>query len=64
MKKESVNYRSYLLRMWQVEQNGEPAWRASLEEAESGKRRAFPDLDALFSYLHAETAEGPSAKKE
>ena len=64
MKKESVIYRSYLLRLWHIDQNGESVWRASLEEVESGKRRAFTDLKALFSFLQNETDPGPGAQKE
>ena len=47
---------SYLLRLWQIESQGRLVWRASLQEARSGERRGFPDLEALIAYLREETA--------
>ncbi len=57
MNQEEVIFRSYLLRLWRVKQNGDWGWRASLEEAGTGQQRAFTNLDALFSYLAAVSAE-------
>jgi hypothetical protein len=51
-------YVSYLLRLWQVASQGRLVWRASLEEARTGQRRGFPDLEALFAFLSEETAAG------
>ena len=56
MKKEKGTYRSYLLRLWQVKQNGDIGWRASLEEAGTNQQHAFADLEDLFRYLVTETA--------
>lgn len=66
MTKENVTYRSYLLRLWQVKQNGDVGWRASLEEAGTNQRHAFADLEALFRYLvtETETAVTPSEQEE
>ena len=55
MTKENITYRSYLLRLWLVKQNGDVGWRASLEEAGTNQRQAFADLEALFRYLVTET---------
>ena len=50
-------YRSYLLTVWE-ERSEEPdtpsAWRFSLEEARTGKRRGFADLEALIAFLRTE----------
>jgi hypothetical protein len=64
MKHPKGAYRSYLLRLWQVKQNGEWDWRASLEEVETGKRWIFINLEMLFSFLQAEPAESSNAYKE
>ena len=47
---DSRTYQSYLPRLrWAQEDGG--VWRASLEEVESGERRSFPCLEALWDYL-------------
>lgn len=46
-------YHAYLLKIW-LETDGEmskSAWRFSLEDAHSGTRRGFTDLDSLWVYL-------------
>lgn len=57
MEKDEATYRSYLLRLWQVEQNGDSTWRCSLEEARTGQRQNFANLAAMLGYLLAETDE-------
>lgn len=64
MKTEKATYRSFLLRLWRVEQNGDLIWRCSLEETGSGWHQKFVNLDALFGYLNAETGGPTSAKEE
>jgi hypothetical protein len=44
-------YRSFLLRLWQVTEKGEQEWRASLENVESGEKHGFSSLEELWSYL-------------
>jgi hypothetical protein len=54
---EPPRYRAYMLRMWEVrgEQPAQPSmWRFSLEDPETGKKRAFADLQALTGFLEAE----------
>jgi len=50
-------YRSYLLTVWE-DQSAEPdmpsAWRFSLEEARTGRRRGFAGLEALIVFLRTE----------
>ena len=48
-------YISYLLRLQRVREHGRWIWRASLEDAESGERISFPDLQSLFCYLESTT---------
>jgi hypothetical protein len=51
---EQSAYQSYLLRLWRVKE-GEEGWRASLESAQTGERRGFATLDALFDYVRSQT---------
>jgi hypothetical protein len=53
--REPLDYQSYLLRLWR-DNNEEKGWRASLESAQSGERKGFADLDALFDFLRRQTA--------
>lgn len=63
-------YRSYLLTVWQ-ERNVDPsspgAWRFSLEDARTGRRRGFAGLEALVAALQDMTEDraterGPEAR--
>jgi hypothetical protein len=49
-------YISYLLRLWQTEDDGTLAWRASLESAHTGERQGFASLAELCAFLEQETA--------
>ena len=51
---EQPVYQSYLLRLWRVKEADE-GWRASLESAQTGARRGFATLDALFDYVRSQT---------
>lgn len=64
METKKATYRSFLLRLWQVEQNGDWIWRCSLEETGTGWHQKFVDLEALFGYLDAETGAPPFAQEE
>jgi hypothetical protein len=46
---------SYLLRLWQVERNGELVWWSSLENSRTGEHQAFADLEDLFAFLNEKT---------
>ena len=48
-------YEAYLLRLWQVETEDGPVWRAALEDAQSEVQRSFADLSELFAYLLEKT---------
>ena len=56
---EPSDYQSYLLRLWRAKER-EGGWRASLESAQTGERKGFATLDALFEYVRAQTRAGPS----
>ena len=51
---EQSDYQSYLLRLWRAKE-GEGGWRASLESAQTGERKGFATLDALFEYVRSQT---------
>jgi hypothetical protein len=54
---ESRRYRVYLLRLWQATgKDGQPAWRAALEDARTGERLGFADLARLCAFLRKQTA--------
>ena len=46
---------SFLLRLWQVESQSIPVWRASLEDPATGERKGFADMEALMQYLNSVT---------
>ena len=52
-------YVAYLLRLWQVRNGENTHWRGSLQDAHTGERHGFANLQALFDFLRART-EGAS----
>jgi hypothetical protein len=48
-------YLAYMLRLWQVEGEGESFWRASLESPHTGERHGFASLETLFAFLEQHT---------
>jgi hypothetical protein len=64
---ESINYRSYILRLWQ--ETGAPSqewgvWRFSLEDPDTHQRRGFACLELLAAFLQNETRYRPSRTKD
>lgn len=57
---EQRYYVAYLLRLWRTGDGGAPAWRASLEDAHTGSRIGFADLQSLFDYLRRQTEQSAS----
>jgi len=53
-------YLAYLVRLWQVQNQGVFVWRASLEDAHTGERHGFSDVKSLFAFLAEQTA-GPNS---
>jgi hypothetical protein len=56
-------YRSFLLRLWQVRQNSEESWHASLEDPHTGERHGFANLEALMKFLLQQTQGGGEEKQ-
>jgi hypothetical protein len=54
-------YRSYLLRLWQVDSDGCLVWHASLEDPHTGERRGFADLNRMLDFLREQTEAPPRA---
>jgi hypothetical protein len=48
---QEMGYRSFLLRLWCVKQNGELTWRVSLENPRTGQKHFFSSLEALHEFL-------------
>ena len=57
MEERFVEYLSYLLRLWRTSK--ESPWRASLEDPQTGERRGFGSLEALFAFLREQTLPAP-----
>jgi hypothetical protein len=57
MQNEEQRYLAFLVRFWQIRKRGELVWRASAESAQTGERKAFADMDLLFSFLKRCTEE-------
>lgn len=55
MTTQEPRYLAYLLRRWQVRDNGEMLWCALPEDAHTGERYGFASLERLFSFLREQT---------
>ena len=55
-----ADYHAGLLRLWREGAGG--TWRASLQDAESGERIGFADLERLFAYLRRLTEDAPDER--
>lgn len=53
-------YASYLLRLWQVQNDGHAAWIASIQSPTTGEQRRFASVSALLAFLQAEFGDCPS----
>ncbi len=49
------SYKAFMLRLWPASIVDLSTWRASVEEAASGRKYTFTSLSALFSFLLKET---------
>jgi hypothetical protein len=52
---EQPGYLAYMLRVWRVEAEDGPVWRASLESPHTGERQGFANLQLLFAFLEKKT---------
>ena len=65
MSGEKRQYLAYMLRLWQAgSRDGQPVWRASLENPHTGERQAFGDVDALYAFLAEKTNSPMGAKNK
>ena len=55
MSAEQPRYLAYLVRLWEVETEGESIWRASAQCPHTGERYAFADLERLYAFLKERT---------
>jgi hypothetical protein len=46
-------YKTYILRVWQVDRDAQPALVAVLEDCQTNERQAFADLSELPAFLEA-----------
>jgi hypothetical protein len=51
---KEADYVSFLLRLWQSDEDGYPVWRASLVSAQTGEKRHFSTVSKLARYLEEE----------
>jgi hypothetical protein len=54
---ERPGYLAYLLRLWQVNDDEGPVWRASVENPHTSERHGFANLELLFAFLEEKTVE-------
>jgi hypothetical protein len=54
MTPEREHYLAYMLRLWRIGEDGK-TWRASLENAHTGARQGFANLNALLAFLEEKT---------
>jgi hypothetical protein len=54
MATERQCYLAYMLRLWQTGKD-RMAWRASVENAHTGVRQGFANLEALVAFLEEKT---------
>lgn len=51
-----AGYRAFLLRLWRADNDGQPVWRLTLEEAGTRQQHHFHGVDALQAFLANLTA--------
>ena len=64
MDSEKTNYRSYLLRLWWVEEGDKTVLRILVEDPTTGRRTGFSSLEDLVAFISKEVdLEEHSQKK-
>jgi hypothetical protein len=64
MTTKPAQYRAYLLRLWNANRSGPPAWRASLEDTRTGERWGFANLERLYTFLGEQIGRDSSAEDD
>ena len=54
-KKNHRSYKAFLIRLWLTSEADIATWRASVEDAATGRKQYFASLSAMFIYLLDET---------
>ena len=62
MRDRKRRYLAYLLRLWQVQDEGETGWRASVENVHTGQKVGFAHLDQLVAFLRERTGLAPAVE--
>ena len=57
---KSPLYLAYMLRLWQVDREGQSQWRASLESPHTAERLGFADVAQLLAFLQETTGVEPT----
>jgi hypothetical protein len=57
MHESAAKYQSYLVRLWQ--DGPHTLWRATAQHVQTSETVHFADLDALFTFLWAQTVSYP-----
>ncbi len=57
-------HKSYILRIWQVERDDQPALAAVLEDCQTSERQAFANLAALVEFLEANLVQSLCIEEE
>jgi hypothetical protein len=57
---EQRRYLAYMLRLWEVSNDGQLDWRASLESPHTGERHGFANLEALLGFLEEKAERTPT----
>lgn len=55
----AARYQAYMLRLWAVGQGAGCDWRVSLENAHTGEKATFVDLESCCQRLQTLTGHGP-----
>jgi len=58
----SLRYASYLLRLWQEQDEQTTLWRFSLDDPRTGERFGFADVETLLRFLNEQMAAAAAAK--
>lgn len=57
-------YRSFLMRIWQSEENRSASWRVFLVDPISGEQISFTNMEALTSYIQELIASETSPERK
>lgn len=57
-----ASYHAYLLRLWRVQSEPQPTWRASLEDPHSGELLVFASLERAYAFLAGQIDEQPNGE--